>query len=97
MLGDQLIRGQLTWFDPALLNHMKMATTKQTIPNFSKQLLYFQPKTLKIGIQRFPALCSTVKRTVCSLHRVVDRWAAGSLTRRPKGPFAVSWPRLGNL
>ena len=24
---------------------------------------------------------------------VVDRWAGGSLTRRPKGPFAVSWPR----
>ena len=24
---------------------------------------------------------------------VVDRWAGGSLTRRPKGPFAVSWLR----
>ena len=24
---------------------------------------------------------------------VVDRLAGGSLTRRPKGPFAVSWPR----
>ena len=24
---------------------------------------------------------------------VVDRWAGGSLTRRPKGPFDVSWPR----
>ena len=24
---------------------------------------------------------------------VVDRWAGGSLTRRPKSPFAVSWPR----
>ena len=24
---------------------------------------------------------------------VVDRSAGGSLTRRPKGPFAVSWPR----
>ena len=24
---------------------------------------------------------------------VVDKWAGGSLTRRPKGPFAVSWPR----
>ena len=29
---------------------------------------------------------------------VVDRWAGGSLTRRPKGPFAVSWPRqLGEI
>ena len=24
---------------------------------------------------------------------VVDRWAGGSLTRKPKDPFAVSWPR----
>ena len=24
---------------------------------------------------------------------VIDRWAGDSLTRRPKGPFAVSWPR----
>ena len=24
---------------------------------------------------------------------VVDRWAGSCLTRRPKGPFAVSWPR----
>ena len=23
----------------------------------------------------------------------VDRWVGGSLTRRQKGPFAVSWPR----
>ena len=29
---------------------------------------------------------------------VVDRWAIGSLNRRPKGPFAVSWPRqLGKV
>ena len=25
--------------------------------------------------------------------RVVYRWAGGSLTQRPKRPFAVSWPR----
>ena len=25
--------------------------------------------------------------------RVINRWANGSLTRRPKGPIAVSWPR----
>ena len=24
---------------------------------------------------------------------VVDRWADGSLTRRPKDPFVVSWSR----
>ena len=24
---------------------------------------------------------------------VVDRWAGDSLTRRPKGPFALSWSR----
>ena len=27
---------------------------------------------------------------------VVDRWAGGSLTRRPKSPFAVSWSTLIN-
>ena len=26
-------------------------------------------------------------------YTMVDRWAGGSLTQRPKGPFAVSWPR----
>ena len=41
--------------------------------------------TIKFGIHSF----SAVKPPPC----VVDRWAGGSLTRRPKGPFAVSWPR----
>ena len=26
-------------------------------------------------------------------YTVLDRWAGGSLTRRPKGPFAVTWPK----
>ena len=55
---------------------------------------WVKPKTIKIGIHSFPCLTFSnqrdcVKPPPC----VVDRWAGGSLTRRPKGPFAVSWPR----
>ena len=53
-------------------------------------------KNLKFpsSIHRFHALCSVIKRdSVKPLSSVVDKWAGGSLTRRPKGPFAVSWPR----
>ena len=51
-----------------------------------------KPKTIKIGIHSFLAWRSAIKGTVWSLRRgVVDRWAGGSLTRRPKDPFAVSW------
>ena len=36
----------------------------------------------------------SVKPPTC----VVDRWAGGSLTQRPKGLFAVSWPmQLGEF
>ena len=48
-----------------------------------------KPKTLRIGIHSFPAL---KKYSVKLPPWVVDRWKDGSLSRRLKGPFAVSWP-----
>ena len=56
-------------------------------------------KTLQVNIARL--CCHNFYRWLISiggggagpLAWVVDRWAGGSLTRRPKGPFAVSWPR----
>ena len=50
-----------------------------------------KPKTIKIGIHSFSAGRYAFKKTELSLHRV--RWTGGSLTRKPQGPFAVSWPR----
>ena len=50
-----------------------------------------KPKTIKIGIHSFPASLSALKGILWSLYRVW--WIAGSLTRRPKGPFADSRPR----
>ena len=44
-------------------------------------------KTIKIRICSFPAWLSATKKSVCllrSLHCVLDRWAGGSLTQRPK-------------
>ena len=51
-----------------------------------------KPKTIKIGIHCFPEWRSAIKEIVCSLHHL--SWTCGSLTRRPKGPFAVSWARM---
>ena len=55
-----------------------------------------KPKTIKLvftafllDVQQSKGLCEA--SAVCG--RQVGRWAGGSLTRRPKGPFAVSWPR----
>ena len=53
---------------------------------------WVSPKAIKIGIHSFSTvqqLCGSVKPSPC----VVEKWAGGSLTRRPKGPLAVSWPR----
>ena len=59
-----------------------------------------KPKTKKIHIYSFLAWRSTWNGTAQSLvQSVVDRWqckvwwTGGSLTRRPQGLFAVSWPR----
>ena len=42
----------------------------------------------------FPGRCSVMKRdSVKPPACVEDSWAGGSLTRRPKGPFAVAWHR----
>ena len=41
-----------------------------------------KPKTIIIGIHSF---CE-------ALPCVIDMWASSNLTRRPKGPFAVTWP-----
>ena len=44
---------------------------------------------IQIVIHSFPAWCSAIKRTMWNLG-----WKTGdSLTWRPKGLFAVSWPR----
>ena len=55
----------------------------RTIPN------RFKPFLLKIGFQLPCLTFSIMKPPPC----VVDRWAGGSLTRRPKRPFVVSWLR----
>ena len=59
----------------------------------------FKPVTTKIGIHKFLAWCSRIKRdSVKPPLSVVDRWVDGSLTLRPIGPFAVLWPsNLANL
>ena len=50
---------------------------------------YSQLSCLTLSIKR-----DSAKPPPC----VVDRLTGGSLTRRPKGPFAVSWPKqLGKL
>ena len=54
-------------------------------------------KTIKIGVHSFPAWRSATKRysampPLC----VVDRWAGGNLTRRPRKVPSLS-PGLGNL
>ena len=53
-----------------------------------------QTKDYKDWYSQLPCLTfsnqrDSVKPPPC----VVDRWAGGSLTRRPKGTFAVSWTR----
>ena len=51
-------------------------------------------KTIKIGTNSFPAWRSAIKRdNMKPLSCVVGSWEDGSLTQRPKGPFAVSWLR----
>ena len=54
-----------------------------------------KPKTIKNGIHSVPARRSGIKRDSMKTPQcVVDRWTSGSLIRKPKGPFAVVWPRL---
>ena len=53
-----------------------------------------KPKNYKNWYSQLSCLTFSIKRdSVKPPPCVVDRWAGGSLTRRPKGPFAVSWPR----
>ena len=47
----------------------------------------------KIGKIAFRSDVQQLKSNVKPPPCVVDRWADGTLTRRPKGPFAVSWPK----
>ena len=48
----------------------------------------------KVGIHSFRAWRLAIKRNnVKPWSCVVDKWARGSLTWRPKGLFAVSWPK----
>ena len=47
-----------------------------------------------LSLQQLPCLTFSIKRdNVKPSPCVVDRWVGGSLTRRQKDPFAVSWPR----
>ena len=55
---------------------------------------WVESKTIKLVFIAFPAWRAAIKRdSVKPPPCVVNRWAGGSLTRRLKGPFAVSWPR----
>ena len=57
---------------------------------------WVKPKAIKVGIQ-FRCLTFSIERdSVKLLPCVADRWAGGSLTRKPKVPFAVFSPsKLG--
>ena len=63
------------------------------------QVLWFdsrsdQTKDYKNWYSQSPCFTLSNKRdNVKPSPCVVDWWAGGSLTRRPKGPYAVSWPR----
>ena len=57
------------------------AVDSGSIPGQDYKNWYSQLSCLTFSIKR-----DSVKPPPC----VVDRWAGGSLTRRPKGPFAVS-------
>ena len=69
---------------------------------------WIKPNTIKIGIHNFPARRSAIKRdSVKPPSCLVDRWAGGSLTRKPKdlylsktavylSSYLASWPRQLN-
>ena len=51
-----------------------------------------KPKTTKIDRHGFSARRSVIEKMCEAPPCVVDRWTGGSLTRKPKGSFTVSWP-----
>ena len=77
-------RSVVEWIERLLLKRYRLGFDSRSGQTKDYKNWYSQLSCLTFSIKR-----NSVKPPPC----VVDRWAGGSLTRRPKGPFAVSWPR----